>query len=304
MPSARPTRRLLLAATVVLATCAAGPATSLAAGPALLTRPAAAGRPYTGTVVTLTAARWRTAPDTIERRWLRCVPASTGGCRPQDIAGETATTYLITAADIGSTVYAAERAHDASGWSEWFTSNSPGDDAMAQGYQPSVMAGPAPPSLVPDWTTPPAVTGTWRVGATLTASPGTWSPPADAFEYRWERCRGGEDGEECEVSGIAGASARTYVLVEADADTWPQVKVRAHAAGGWSPWTESLLEHWNPVGERVAGGPPADSDGGGSGEAPGTTGAVTIRGHHDQPGAAARRRRAARPSARAAAAHA
>ncbi len=278
MISKRPARRLLLIATVALAAGAPGPAAARAAGPPVLTRPAAAGRPYTGELVTLTPARWRTAPDLVERIWLRCVQTSSGGCRPQDIAGETATTYVITAADLGATVYAGERAHDASGWSDWITSNSPGDDAMPQGISPWVTAGPGPPRLVPDWTTLPAVTGVWRVGSRLTASPGTWSPPADAYEYRWERCQGGEDGMECEVFDIAGATSRTYVLVAADADTWPQVKVRAHNASGWSPWAESLVEHWDPVGERQAGGDPAAGGGGSGGGAPGTPGAVAIRG--------------------------
>ena len=272
-------RRLLLIATMVLAAGGEGPAAARAAGPPLLTRPAAAGRPYTGELVTLTPARWRTPADLVERAWIRCIATSSGGCRPHDIAGETATTYVITAADVGATVYAGERAHDASGWSDWVTSNSPGDDAMPQGISPWVTAGPGPLLLVPDWTTLPAVTGVWRVGSRLTASPGIWSPPADAFEYRWERCRGGDDGQDCEVVGIAGATSRTYVLVSDDAGTWPQVKVRAYNANGWSPWAESLLERWDPVGERQAGGAP-DAGGGGSGDsgAPGTPGALAIRG--------------------------
>ncbi len=278
MRPSRAARRLLLIVGVALAAGAPGPAAARAAGPAVLTRPAAAGRSYTGELVTLTPARWRTPADLVERSWMRCVPTSSWGCRPQDIAGETATTYVITAADLGATVYAGERAHDASGWSDWVTSNSPGEDAMPQGVSPSVTAGPGPPRLVPDWTTLPAVTGVWRVGSRLTASPGSWSPPADAYEYRWERCQGGDDGQECEVVGIAGATSSTYVLVSDDADTWPQVKVRAHNASGWSPWAESLLERWDPVGERQAGGDPSAGGGGsGDGGAPGTPGAVAIQ---------------------------
>ncbi len=272
-------RSLVLTVTVAIAALTEGPAAASAVGPGLLTRPAAAGRPFTGEVVTLTAARWRVAADVVERRWIRCVRSPvTGGCRPQDIAGETAATYVITAADIGATVYAAERAHDATGWSGWFTSNAPGDDEMPQGASPYVTPGPAPPQLVPRWTTLPSVNGTWRVGSTLTATPGTWTPPADRLEYRWERCQGGEDGEQCEVSGIPGATSRTYVLGAPDAGAWPQVAVRAHNANGWSPWAESLLERWDPVGERLAGGPPAGSDhGSGDGGGPDAPGTVAIR---------------------------
>lgn len=257
-----------------LAVCAAilatAPAAAPAAGPALLTRPAAAGRPYVGETVTLTPARWRSAADVVEREWLRCPQEPTGGCRPRTIDGETAVTYVIRAADIGATVYTAERAHDASGWSEWVTSNAPGDDEMPQGTRPLVTAGPPPGPFIPRWSALPQVTGTWRVGATLTADPGTWSPAADRYEYRWERCMGGEDGEECEVGEIAGATARTYVLTPNDAGTRPQVKVRAHGAEGWSFWAESLLEHREPVAEGAAGGGTGD---GGAGQT--TDGSVT-----------------------------
>ncbi len=259
------------------------PAAASAAGPASLTRPAAAGRPFTGETATLTPARWRTAADAVERRWIRCpVNPTTGGCRPQDIPGEASLTYLISAADIGGSVYAAERAHDATGWSEWVTSNGVGDDEMPQGISAKVAAGPAPPQLVPRWTALPSISGTWRVGATLTASPGAWTPAADRYEYQWQRCQGGEEdsGEECEVKDIAGANARTYVLAAGDEGAWPQVRVRAGNASGWSPWAQSLLERWDPVGERTAGGPPgAGDDGTGTGTTgDGATGVVTIRG--------------------------
>lgn len=268
----------LIAAAALIAPVAAS-----AAGPASLTRPAAAGRAFTGETVTLTPARWRTAYDAVERRWIRCpVNPVTGGCRPQDIPGEASLTYLISAADIGASVYAAERAHDATGWSEWVASNGVGDDEMPQGITAKVAAGPPPPQLVPRWTTLPSIGGTWRVGATLTASPGAWTPAADRYEYQWQRCQGGEEdsGEECEVKDIAGANARTYELAPGDEGTWPQVRVRAGNASGWSPWAQSLLERWDPVGTRTAGGPPgADDDGTGTGTSgDGATGTVTIRG--------------------------
>lgn len=270
-------------AVIVVAAVLASPSAAPAAGPASLTRPAAAGRPFTGETATLTPARWRTAADAVERRWIRCPfnPAS-WGCRPQDIPGEASLTYLIATADIGATVYAAERAHDATGWSDWVASNAVGDDEMPQGVSPNVTAGPPPPQLVPRWTVLPSISGTWRIGSTLTASAGAWTPGADRYEYQWQRCLGGEEdsGEECEVRDIPGANARTYVLAPADEGTWPQVRVRAGNSSGWSPWAQSLLERWEPVGERTAGGPPGSDDDGTStpsgGGATGT-GTVTLR---------------------------
>jgi hypothetical protein len=268
--------RLLVLTFVVV--CLVTADVAAAAGPALLTRPAVAGRPYTGETATVIPARWRTAAAAVERRWIRCVRNPvTGGCRPQDIAGATGVTYLIADADLNATVYVAERAQDATGSSDWVTSNAPGDDEMPQGVPPDVRLGPAPPLLVPRWTALPAITGTWRVGATLTASPGAWTPSADAYEYQWQRCIGGEEdsGEECEVRDIPDASRRTYVLGPADEGAWPQVRVRARTASGWSPWAQSLLERWDPVGARVAGGPPGGD--GGSGSTGGGTAAGTVR---------------------------
>lgn len=269
-------RTLGLALSLAAAVSGVATGAASAAGPPLLSRPAAAGRPYTGETVTLTPARWRTAADAVERTWIRCVRSESGGCRPQDIPGQTGSTYVITEADLAATVYAAERAHDVSGWSDWITSNSPGDDEMPQGVSPYVVAGPAPPAVLPRWTSLPTVTGTWQVGKVLSASTGAWTPPGDAFEYRWLRCAGGEDGEECEVQEIPGATDRTYELGVADEGTWPQVRVRAHSAGGWSPWAESLLERWDPVGERVAGGPASGGEPGAGGTTPPAAGTLTI----------------------------
>lgn len=127
------------------------------------------------------------------------------------------------------------------------------------------------------WTTLPAIAGTWRVGARLTASPGTWTPPADSYEYRWGRCLGGEDGEECEPKEIAGATSPSYALTDQDEGTRPQVTVRAHNASGWSPWAESLLEHRDPVAGPSSGGGGGGGDDGTDPTTPGGTGTVAIR---------------------------
>lgn len=268
--------RVLMALLVAAALSAVAAEAARAAGPALLARPAVAGRPFTGETASVIPARWRTTADAVERRWIRCVRADVSSCRPQDIAGAAGGTYVIADADIGATVYVAERAHDGTGWSDWVASNAPGDDEMPQGVSPYVQAGPAPPELLPRWTALPTVGGTWRVGATLTASPGTWTASADRHEYQWQRCQGEPDsGEECEVSDVPGATSRTYELTAKDEGAWPQVRVRAGNANGWSAWAQSLLERWDPVGEGVAGGPTA---GGGDGGGTGTTGAVRLTG--------------------------
>ena len=52
----------------------------------------------------------------------------------------------------------------------------------------------------------PVAAGTARVGRKLTCQPGTWSPSATSFTYKWLR-----DGRV-----IAGKTAKTYLLVRAD----------------------------------------------------------------------------------------
>lgn len=68
-------------------------------------------------------------------------------------------------------------------------------------------------------TVAPAITGTPTVGETLTASNGTWTgkEPPVTFAYQWEA--GGVD--------IAGATAKTYTLTEAEVGKAVTVTVTA-----------------------------------------------------------------------------
>lgn len=66
----------------------------------------------------------------------------------------------------------------------------------------------------------PAITGASRVGALLTARPGTWSPAA-SLSYRWFRSG----------TAIRGATAATYRLVAADHTRRITVRVTAARAG-------------------------------------------------------------------------
>lgn len=61
--------------------------------------------------------------------------------------------------------------------------------------------------------TRPAVTGTTRVGYTLTSSTGTWTgSPTITYRYQWQRCS--STGTNC--ASISGATAKSYKLVSAD----------------------------------------------------------------------------------------
>ena len=68
---------------------------------------------------------------------------------------------------------------------------------------------------------PPTISGEGRVGATLTAMPGTWSEPSPTLAYQWTR----------NGAPITGATAATYPVTAADAGRSVAVTVTASAAG-------------------------------------------------------------------------
>jgi hypothetical protein len=76
----------------------------------------------------------------------------------------------------------------------------------------------AAPTVAPNNTSEPRVTGTTRVGQVLRSTRGTWTgtEPID-YEYRWFRCdgRGAADASDCRR--ITNANNATYELRQADA---------------------------------------------------------------------------------------
>ncbi|MFJ9393217.1 M4 family metallopeptidase [Nocardioides sp. NPDC101246] len=69
-------------------------------------------------------------------------------------------------------------------------------------------------------TAAPTISGTRRVGYTLTASPGSWSPTATTLRYQWLR----------NGAAISGATAKTYKLSGSDHTRKIQVRVTAYAS--------------------------------------------------------------------------
>jgi hypothetical protein len=69
---------------------------------------------------------------------------------------------------------------------------------------------------------PPSITGTPQVGATLTASPGTWAGPSSGLTYQWFFC------DDLGCSHIPGATAATYKPTSDAEGTQLYVEVTAH----------------------------------------------------------------------------
>jgi hypothetical protein len=85
--------------------------------------------------------------------------------------------------------------------------------------QESVVAPPANSS-------PPVISGTVKVGQTLSTSTGTWSGTAPiSYRYQWARC-----SSSC--SAISGAAASTYTLTSGDAGQKISVVVTATNTAG------------------------------------------------------------------------
>lgn len=89
-------------------------------------------------------------------------------------------------------------------------------------------AGQAAMKAAPVNTAAPTISGTPKVGQTLTASNGTWSNSPTAYTYQWLRCN--TSGASC-VS-VANGTQKTYTLVGADAGHQMRVRVTASNADG------------------------------------------------------------------------
>jgi hypothetical protein len=94
----------------------------------------------------------------------------------------------------------------------------------------TVLLGVAPAATAapPANTALPTITGTPKVGETLTAENGTWSNSPTAFQYQWQRCNSG--GTSC--GNIAGVTQKTYVVRTADAGRTLRIVVTAVNADG------------------------------------------------------------------------
>lgn len=90
----------------------------------------------------------------------------------RDFNGSTAT-YVPVAADLGKRLRLRVTAR--------------GTDQSCTGTEYSEESAAVAQGVAPVPQTSPAVTGTLRVGGTLTAAPGTWTPAADSVAFSWWR---------------------------------------------------------------------------------------------------------------------
>lgn len=170
--------------------------------PDLLSSPTLSGDTDLGDTLTVNPGSWSGA-DTIETQILR---------DGSPVSGATATTYVIVAADQGTTLVARVTATNTEG------STVVNSNALVI---PEAPPPPPPPSGLPELDTEVTITGVAEVGNVLTLNPGQWTD-ADSFGYRWYR-----DGVV-----IVGEDALTYELTAIDDESVVYGEVVATNANG------------------------------------------------------------------------
>jgi hypothetical protein len=167
--------------------------------PASTQAPSISGTDADGSTLTADPGTFSGAPaPTVGYQWERC-NASGSSCSA--ISGATASTYVLTDADVGGTVRVVVTASNAS--------YPGGGEAEARS-----AATPTIDAVPPANTGVPAISGTAQEEGVLTATPGTWTgAPAPTYSYQWQLCQEGT------CMGILGATASTYTLTLEDVGT-------------------------------------------------------------------------------------
>lgn len=197
---------LLVFASLAMTASAASSAT-----PSNTTLPVISGTAQEGHSLTAQSGSWSgTSPIVFSYQWRRC---DMTGANCADITGATSQTYALVTADAGATLRISVTATNAEG-----TGKALSDPSAI------VSAQNAPLN-----TAAPAISGTARVGETVTAANGSWSgSPPISYAYQWQTCDSG--GNNCQ--NISGQTAQTYTIQSSDAGSTLRVSVKATNAGG------------------------------------------------------------------------
>ncbi|RLP74134.1 hypothetical protein D9V32_13915 [Mycetocola tolaasinivorans] len=155
--------------------------------------PTISGSLASGSTLTANTGTWAAKP-TFTYQWKRA---------GKNIAGATKRTYVSTTADRGKALTVT------------VTASKPG-------YTKAVRTSAARTvNNVLTKTPNPTISGSAKIGQTLTANPGTWAPSGVSLKYQWKR--GG--------TAISGATGKTYRVTSADGGKTLTVTVTGSRAG-------------------------------------------------------------------------
>ena len=161
----------------------------LAAPPQPTSVPQLTGAAQRGGTLSASQGTWTGAGNTYAYQWQR---SSSSGY--SDVAGATGATYPLSASDETKQLRVLVSA------------TNPDGTVRAQSAPSAVVQG-TPPVL----TSLPMISGTPRVGATMTATSGNWTPGDATFSYQWQHSADGASW-----STIQGANAASYPISQAD----------------------------------------------------------------------------------------
>jgi hypothetical protein len=179
------------------------PAGALATPPTITGMPSFSGKSVT-TGDTLDASGASSPDGDLSYQWQSCDP--NGGC--SDIVDATLPSYTAQSSDETRqllVLVTSTNPNDA-------TDKTTLDSGRTNAVQP-----PPPPEVAPQWTSGPTVTGTARIGQTLTATAEASGSPTPVISLQWQRC----DANGCvtfgpAANGEAGAAEATYTLKTSD----------------------------------------------------------------------------------------
>jgi hypothetical protein len=184
--------------------------------PTNLTAPSVSGSDEVGATLTASPGTWLGPASSVTYQWQRC---NSSGTSCANIPGATSVTYTPTASVAGGTLEVVVTA-----------TNTAGSASVASSVTGQILSAPINQ-------TAPSVTGSPKVGDTLTATAGSWSGSPTGYQYQWLDC----DSSGATCVSIPGATSATYTLVAADAGHTVQVQVTAENGVGWSTPASSAV---------------------------------------------------------------
>ncbi len=208
-------RRLILITLGVIAIGGVLAGSAFADAPKSTSPPSFTGKQMVGQTLTADVGSWTGSPTSYTYQWQRC---NRNGDSCGDISNQTAKTYKLQSADVGNTVRLLVTAKNSDGST---TANSKPSDVVSGDSQPRMI-------------NKPTISGTAKIGETLTADPGSWAE-GPTFSLQWQQCD--KDGGNC--TNITGATGTTYGVRAGDADHTLRIKVTATNLVGKNSATSS-----------------------------------------------------------------
>ncbi|MFE5944490.1 hypothetical protein [Streptomyces sp. NPDC056480] len=211
IPAALQGRQLSLAVTArkaghPLVTATTGALVVKGTAPKPTKLPGLSGSTRVGNRMTAVVGTWSPAPTSYAYQWRADGVA---------ISGATGSTYVVGGAVAGKKLTVTVTAHRSGHLSGAYTTVG---YTVAYGYAPKT-------------TKAPSLTGTVKVGRTLSLNRGTWTPAPTSYAYQWY----------ANGRAISGATRATFTLTKTQRGTRITVRVTAHRTGHTSgvAWTRA-----------------------------------------------------------------